>query len=167
MTKGKLLRFFIRGSVAFIALGVLCAAFVSYVIISEVPWDKLESGAPGYIKARSTKDKVERGGFVKREELSTYWGWSSSDIGFREKVKALEEESILTVQKDGILFHKEVHLPELRKNSCSLIYCLQRRLKFPEIPALLWRGLIGIEDYRFLDHSGVDPNLLLGPCGMT
>jgi penicillin-binding protein 1B len=41
-------------------------------------------------------------------------------------------------------------------NDCAEIQCYQKRIAFEDIPPALWRGLIGIEDVRFLDHRGVD-----------
>jgi penicillin-binding protein 1B len=43
-----------------------------------------------------------------------------------------------------------------KQNHCARPYCLQRRVGFADIPSSLWRGLIGTEDTRFLEHSGVD-----------
>ncbi len=46
-------------------------------------------------------------------------------------------------------------------NHCELVNCLQRRIHFSNLPSVLWRGLIGIEDFRFLDHQGIDPISIL------
>ncbi len=46
-------------------------------------------------------------------------------------------------------------------NTCGLINCYQKRVHFSDIPSVLWRGLIGIEDFRFLDHKGIDPLAIL------
>lgn len=69
-----------------------------------------------------------------------------------------------------ILNQQKLHVFELntsfefeleRRNECSYPYCFQRKLHFFDIPSQLWRGLIGIEDERFLLHKGVDPWALL------
>src|SRR5690606_34665331 len=41
-------------------------------------------------------------------------------------------------------------------NHCMDYRCLQHMADFVELPPALWRGLMGIEDIRFLDHPGVD-----------
>lgn len=46
-------------------------------------------------------------------------------------------------------------------NDCDMVQCYQKRVAFYDIPPALWRGLIGIEDERFLSHKGVDPLALL------
>ena len=43
-----------------------------------------------------------------------------------------------------------------RINQCKQNFCYQRRLTFEQIPPNLWRGLMGVEDERFLSHVGVD-----------
>lgn len=50
----------------------------------------------------------------------------------------------------------EILLNPLFSNFCEDIYCYQSPMKFEEIPSLLWRGLIGVEDLRFIKHQGVD-----------
>ncbi len=41
-------------------------------------------------------------------------------------------------------------------NDCQRFYCYQQRVYFHQIPSSLWKGLMGIEDLRFLEHQGVD-----------
>jgi penicillin-binding protein 1B len=48
----------------------------------------------------------------------------------------------------------ELSLP--LNNSCQDVYCLKFSSGFSNIPSSLWKGLIGVEDIRFLTHSGVD-----------
>ena len=46
------------------------------------------------------------------------------------------------------------------KNNCDQ-KCIAIPVPLKNIPTQLWQSLIGIEDYRFLDHQGVDPFALL------
>ena len=46
------------------------------------------------------------------------------------------------------------------KNNCDQ-KCVAIPVPLKNIPTQLWQSLIGIEDYRFLDHQGVDPFALL------
>lgn len=48
-------------------------------------------------------------------------------------------------------------LPPLRVNNCDRFRCMQNRREFKDIPAAIWKGLLGTEDFRFLDHQGIDP----------
>jgi penicillin-binding protein 1B len=47
-------------------------------------------------------------------------------------------------------------LDQIVNNDCRRFACFQHRIGFEKIPAKLWKGLLGVEDYRFLDHQGVD-----------
>ena len=48
-----------------------------------------------------------------------------------------------------------------RINDCQLPACFQKKVAFFDVPPALWRGLIGVEDERFLNHRGVDPLALM------
>lgn len=52
---------------------------------------------------------------------------------------------------------KDIYLPKTLDNQCQRFNCLQFRKSFKEIPAPIWKGLLGTEDFRFLEHEGVDP----------
>jgi penicillin-binding protein 1B len=54
-----------------------------------------------------------------------------------------------------------IELTVQMQNICPDPYCFQVRTPFFELSPYLIRGLIGIEDERYLDHSGVDPWALL------
>lgn len=54
------------------------------------------------------------------------------------------------------LASKDLNFSALLKNECIDPFCFQTRLPFEQIPGDLWKGLIGIEDFRFLNHQGVD-----------
>jgi penicillin-binding protein 1B len=51
---------------------------------------------------------------------------------------------------------KDFSLPIPAKQDCLELNCLQFKLAFADIPSVIWRSLIGIEDTRFLEHEGVD-----------
>ena len=59
--------------------------------------------------------------------------------------------------KSNINFvQKNIQLNYLLENNCVDINCYQSKMLFNRIPSTLWKGLMGIEDYRFLNHFGVD-----------
>ncbi|MBT3979950.1 MAG: hypothetical protein HOE90_01280 [Bacteriovoracaceae bacterium] len=73
------------------------------------------------------------------------------------EIKSKFESGDLVRKPDGyILVTKDLSLSPLTDNHCEFPYCYQHRLDFNKLPAKLWKGLIGIEDNRFLQHSGVD-----------
>ena len=100
---------------------------------------------------------MEEGALVDRDELKSFYLFSGEKISFDEWMNALvNNKQISSVQSDLLLIGKELTLKDLITNSCTEIYCLQHRVYFDDMPSIFWKGLIGIEDYRFLDHFGVD-----------
>lgn len=52
---------------------------------------------------------------------------------------------------------KDMSLPESFENHCNRVRCIQMKREFGKIPSSIWKALLGTEDFRFLDHRGVDP----------
>lgn len=69
----------------------------------------------------------------------------------------LLQEEYLTREGAELAIHSAFTLPPLRANSCDRFRCMQNRREFTDIPASIWKGLLGTEDFRFLDHKGIDP----------
>lgn len=61
-----------------------------------------------------------------------------------------------TSEGETLSINKEICLSPLVKNDCEELYCYQHKIPFSEVPPTLWKGLIGVEDYRFLKHAGID-----------
>jgi penicillin-binding protein 1B len=97
----------------------------------------------------------EEGSLLKTREFK-YFREFSTDQRFDKFIY-----KNLKVDKDIIEVEEDFKLESLRKNQCFSTRCLQFKVSFPEIPVLLSKGLIGIEDYRFLDHFGLDPISIL------
>lgn len=76
---------------------------------------------------------------------------------FRNFIK--ENNKVLSTEKiklDQFLVKEDFEYTEIFKNECQEIYCYQNKVRFENIPSSIWKGLIGIEDARFLNHVGVD-----------
>lgn len=141
--------------VSFLLAGVI---FVTSVI-QELDLDKISDSAPPRMKDRENDDTIDQGVLLEKKMLGLYVAWSDAPQGINQFISSHKDK--IDSRKNDLFFKESVALPELKRNDCKMIYCLQSKLAFPEIPSLLWRGLIGIEDYRFLDHVGVDPRSLL------
>lgn len=126
---------------------------------SSIPLDRLELLESDLLQANSRKaaiNKLQSGAHVEKSMLQNFWLFSDASIPFE---KWLDEQIILGALKDQgqeISVEKTVSLPRLMANECQQVYCYQKRLSFENIPSVFWKGLIGIEDVRFLDHAGVD-----------
>lgn len=146
-------------AVSGLAFAALCLFF--YQVICSLDLEKITSSSPPKAQQSEVQDHVEQGGLVRKDDFKLFWIWNNYDLSF-EEFEAENSDTWDAINKNSELYFKEdLLLSALKGNDCDLTYCLQSRLRFPEIPSLLWRGLIGIEDYRFLDHKGVDPRSLL------
>ncbi len=161
MFKRKQLLFLLK--ISFFAAFLCAGAFTifSYQVIDSIEIDKILKSSPPPVKRMDKEDTIEQGSLVKVEDLRFFMVWAREDLNFQDYINE-KKEIIEEVEKGRVLYFKDsITLPELKRNDCSEIYCLQSKLRFSEIPSLLWKGLIGIEDYRFLDHRGIDPRSLL------
>jgi len=142
-------------------VAALSVALFSYTVIMDLPLNELQEFRVEGSVEHSVTDSLDEGSRLLANDFHYFWTWNQSDIGFKDelnfKIKANKVEKLgkYIIPKENLV------LSPLEQNHCELIYCLQHRLLFHEIPSLLWRGLIGIEDYRFLEHKGIDPKSLM------
>lgn len=124
-------------------------------VLNEVPLERLEKVASSLDGARgqneiylSDPSVIESGSLVRRSDLALYGLFAAEQVQLEELLEQ-EKKSELGVDED-------LELPRFFRNDCPTIYCYQRRIPFEQIPSPFWKGLIGIEDARFLDHPGID-----------
>lgn len=63
-------------------------------------------------------------------------------------------------RKGKLNFTQDISFSGQTASSCEF-NCLHIKVNFDELSSLLWKGLVGIEDYRFFDHEGVDYKSIL------
>ena len=130
-------------------------------ILKDIPFSLLESYL-GQIKSYKTVSnsdiEIEKESLVNLVQLKTFYNFSAENKKFSKwfKIKNNNELEFMTSSSSKMLLNKNIILKNLLKNFCSEIYCYQHQLAFDNIPSVFWKGLIGIEDYRFLTHIGVD-----------
>lgn len=88
--------------------------------------------------------------FIEINQSPEDWLQEHKDDGF-----------LLNVDKNHLIVTENLEFEIELNNQCEQVQCYQKRIAFYDIPPALWRGLIGIEDERFLSHKGVDPLALL------
>ncbi len=148
--------------VTFFAIGLLGAALFSYSVIEELPLEEIQQAKPSKeVKSIQVQDGLDEGSRLLTDDLKTFWTWNQSDIGFEDELKFKKQAGKVDVAEGYLIPKENIILSPLEENHCEQVYCLQHRMLFHEIPSLLWKGLIGIEDYRFLEHKGVDPRSLM------
>lgn len=149
----------------FLALGFFYSLYVIKTRIK--PYDfNLSISEENVLLRRSFQ--LQDGSLVARADLKTlypyldtidtYESWEKDKIEKGHLVPVLRE-----ISGGASLFRLVGDLSlELEKiNDCPRKHCFQKRISFYDIPTNLWRGLMGVEDVRFLEHSGVDFKALL------
>ncbi|HLE11908.1 MAG: hypothetical protein A2504_06645 [Bdellovibrionales bacterium RIFOXYD12_FULL_39_22] len=133
------------------------------ILFADIPFGRLDE----YLEAQEDRfitasgPTLERDSIILKEHLTSYLLFSDSNIDLRSWYQERLEKKELapfSEEKGGsvLLVGEDIALKPPYKNNCDKLYCFQKRIKFDYIPALFWKGLMGIEDYRFLDHIGVD-----------
>lgn len=98
----------------------------------------------------------EEGGLLKKNQIK-YFKEFSHDKRFWNVI----ERNLSSTSNNIYEISDSFQIKSLRRNDCKANRCLQYKVPFSNIPLILTKGLIGIEDYRFLDHFGVDPVSIL------
>ncbi len=130
--------------------------FVTYVI-KTAPVEELRKVIVDNSREGISKIELEEGSLVNEREFLTYLSFSSTLKSPQKIVNELiAEGAVESIDSDQLLIKKDFKIEGLINNSCDRVYCFQHRLSFQNIPGYLWKGLIGIEDRRFLEHKGVD-----------
>ncbi len=102
---------------------------------------------------------LDEGSVVKGDELQSFLLFSAEKGSPEEFLAQKKQNNILYELKEvpGLLqINQNIEMKNLLANDCSEIYCYQHYISFDYIPSIFWKGLIGVEDQRYLDHFGVD-----------
>ncbi|MEH0860134.1 transglycosylase domain-containing protein [Halobacteriovorax sp. DPLXC-1] len=141
----KRLKILLLLSVPFVAL---CVIFV----VKTINDADLSQVISGKLSEHEQKSVIfEEGSFIVKDEF-LFFKANSNDERFTSVFKNKFEnfnERILSI-------NETFELKALRNNNCHYNRCLQYKIPFYNIPIILSKGLIGIEDFRFLDHIGID-----------
>lgn len=102
---------------------------------------------------------LDEGSIVKREELQSFYLFTAEKINFEDFLQQPKQQASLYDLKEmpGLLqINQKIEFQNLLNNDCRELYCYQHYTAFDYIPSIFWKGLIGVEDVRYLDHFGVD-----------
>ena len=102
---------------------------------------------------------LDEGSVIKREELQAFYLFSAEKMSSDEFFANKKQLNALYELKEvpGLLqVNQNIEMKNLLSNDCEEIYCYQHYVSFDYIPSIFWKGLIGVEDQRYLTHHGVD-----------
>lgn len=108
------------------------------------------------IAVESGESSLDRDTYLNKSDLYDYWLFTNSDLSFDEFIDLKIQLNEIVKFKKGYLTQKKIKLAPLSLNECKRTSCYQRRVPFGKMPSVFWKGLIGIEDSRFLSHFGID-----------
>ena len=149
---------------------ILCAIliFISgyvYVVVNELELKIKETllSRSDIILKESILEKDTR---IYRKQFNDYLIFSKRGLPVDRKTqrprqddfhKQVVTETEVSRNRKHLYINTELILPGLEENTCDRNRCVQIQKKFPQIPSSIWKGLLGTEDFRFLEHQGVDP----------
>ncbi len=153
----KLTVFFITLIGVFL-VGIL--AFSTYTIMT-APMEIFENIAISEESGNESADKfsLETGTVTDKALLEDYILFSRYEFGADHWFKSNADK--IEIKNNKVVIKDTIEMPLPLNNECNLVYCFQKRLRFEKIPPIFWKGLIGIEDERFLLHQGIDFKSLL------
>jgi penicillin-binding protein 1B len=102
------------------------------------------------------KSKIEADSIVGESEFRFYNNFLDKEYSAKEIIEKTNQ-----IKGLKLVATEDIILGGLIKNDCKSIYCYQHKVSFEQIPTYIWKGLIGIEDTRFLKHMGIDPVSIL------
>ncbi len=137
---------------------ILSLTILSIVVLVSVYIIRVFNSVELYSITASLEEKkvsktisFEEGGVLRKDDFRAFYS-NSSDRRFYSVI----EKNLKGVDSNIYSVAKDFEIEGLISNDCSLVRCIQYRIPFSKIPTVFSKGLIGIEDYRFLDHFGID-----------
>lgn len=154
----KKLSIFFIGLLGVFLLSIL--AFSTYTVLT-APIEIFENIVLQDEPLSSPSDRfyLETGTVTARDQLENYLLFSRYELGKDQWFK--KNSDYLEIKNNKVVIKEKVEMPSPLTNECNLVYCFQKRMRFEKIPPIFWKGLIGIEDERFLLHQGIDFKSLL------
>lgn len=141
-------------------LGVVLLAIYSFQVIK-----RYTGTEPIHFQATSVRSdqfnlNFEDDSMVTVDDLQAFFPFLNESIDFQTWLKRKRElQEVKLIKKAGqraILFLRPWSAQLYWKNDCARNFCLQRKLSFNRLPMTMVKSIIGVEDYRFLSHKGVD-----------
>lgn len=135
------------------SLGMLLGATVLvgyiYISVNELKLKLTRLNLEKSSTAQQTST-LEKGGIIDRESLKNYLLFTDNK-NFR-----IDENNSERISGGKFIITDSTQLPQLLENSCERYNCLQFKASFEQIPSTIWKALLGTEDFRFLEHRGID-----------
>lgn len=134
-----------------LGLGLLLCAFIAIYIFQTI------SELQIYLEEEPLKTTKEREFKIENDSLIGKSEFTFFNTFLQKSIRQKEFDKFFTrYDRTKYLVKDDLIYGSLLENHCKQIYCFQNKLPFEKIPSNFWKGLIGIEDTRFLEHIGID-----------
>ena len=135
----------------FLLLSIIIGGY-TYTVINEL---KLKISEKNITKAsiKQPGSILEADTTVRKQHLEEFLIFTSN----YDLIKKEIESKTLEPSGRNYIVNKELEIAAVAENNCSRVWCIKIKRDHSEIPATIWKALLGTEDFRFLDHRGVDP----------
>jgi len=133
--------------------GIISVGYIT-IVIKELKL-KIESSQLSLSSIKMTDSILEKDSEVYQDDLKSYLLFAKN-INKEEYLNELTSKRRIEKVKNRFYINENIELASLESNECDRFRCIQIKKKFHEIPSSLWKALLGTEDFRFLDHRGVD-----------
>lgn len=140
-------------SLLLFAIGFVVGGHI-YITVGELKL-RLEEAKISLSNAVPQVSILEKNSKIRKSDLDNYMLFSKEPNG--ESFKEATNNGLIEHSGNSFIINEDLELPELEQNSCDRVRCIQIRKAFADIPSQIWKALLGTEDFRFLDHRGVDP----------
>jgi len=111
------------------------------------------------IDAEPVSTNLEEGSLINFKDLKYYHSFSQEKNSWNQWQTQHEQNFAQNGNYTKVL--SDLALLPLLNNNCQDVFCWQIISGIEDIPSVFWQGLIGIEDFRFLHHQGVDLRSIL------
>ena len=103
--------------------------------------------------------QFKEGALISKEEFRFFYLVSTESLPYDVYLRNQREDGVLEdvpASSRHFLVRSDFQLQPLIKNDCQDLFCFKHYASFDFIPPLFWKGIIAVEDARFLEHFGVD-----------
>jgi len=154
VTQRKLFKF-LKLSSLLASIGIIVVAGYVFVIVHEIK-SEIEATKISRASTKQELSVLESDTKILKTTFERYLLYS--EVNNQEKyLDELVTTKQIEASKNYYFINENIELEKLKVNSCNQFRCIQNRQDFSQIPSSIWKGLLGTEDFRFLEHRGVDP----------
>lgn len=132
--------------IIFVLLFVLSVIVCCFMIIYRADAENKVNGLLHKSKESFQKVYFEEGSIVHKKDFESFALLSYASIN----------EDNLILDGNKIIIKEDFFIESKKQDLCLEVNCFYRKVDLSDLNPILWKGLMGIEDYRFFNHRGID-----------